>query len=92
MPIIKPISDLRNKSLEISKLVHKSKEPIFITRKGEGDMVVMSMEHYDKLRFKLDLYQKLGEAEASYAAGDRGRPTADIMKDIRKKLGLRGRE
>ena len=92
MPIIKPISDLRNKSLEISKLAHKSNEPIFITRKGEGDLVVMSMENYDKLRFKLDLYQKLAESEASYAAGDRGRPTADVMKDIRKKLGLRGRE
>ena len=86
MPIIKPISDLRNKSLEISKLAHKSKEPIFITRKGEGDLVVMSMENYDRLRFKLDLYEKLDEAEAAYVAGDRGRPAVEVMKELRKRM------
>jgi len=43
MPLIKPISDLRNKANEISELARKSNEPIFITRNGEGDMVVMSM-------------------------------------------------
>ena len=42
MPIIKPISDLRNKTNQISELVHKSHEPVFITKNGEGDMVLMS--------------------------------------------------
>ena len=45
MPIIKPISDLRNKSKRMSKLAHESKEPIFITKNGEGDMVLMSIAH-----------------------------------------------
>ena len=49
MPIIKPISALRNKSKEISKLVHESREPVFITKNGEGDMVLMSMQEYEKL-------------------------------------------
>jgi PHD/YefM family antitoxin component YafN of YafNO toxin-antitoxin module len=40
MPIIKPISDLRNKTNHISDLVHKSHEPVFITKNGEGDMVL----------------------------------------------------
>lgn len=38
MPIIKPISDLRNKTNQLSELVHKSHEPVFITKNGEGDM------------------------------------------------------
>ncbi len=55
MPIIKPISDLRNKSNEISELAHNSNEPIFITKNGEGDLVVMSMSHYSMMQLKLDL-------------------------------------
>lgn len=90
MPIIKPISDLRNKSLEISRLAHKSREPIFITRNGEGDLVVMSMESYDRLRWRQDLFDKLAEAEADIAAGDKGRLMADVMRDIRK--GIRERK
>jgi prevent-host-death family protein len=43
MPVIKPISDLRNKANQISDLAETIDEPIFITRNGEGDMVVMSM-------------------------------------------------
>jgi len=72
MPVIKPISDLRNKVSEISDLAHKSDPPIFITRHGEGDMVVMSMAHYGKLQLKLDLVSKLAIAQAQRVAGDRG--------------------
>jgi len=43
MPVIKQTYDLRNKANEISELAHKSSEPIFITKSGEGDMVVMSI-------------------------------------------------
>lgn len=85
MPIIKPISDLRNKANEISDLAHKSNEPIFITRNGEGDMVVMSMTHYTKLQLKLDLFNKLSVAQAQRASGDNGRTVAQVMKDLRKK-------
>jgi prevent-host-death family protein len=84
MPIIKPISDLRNKASEISELAHKSNEPIFITRNGEGDLVVMSMTHYGKLQAQLDLFSKLAVAQAQRAAGDKGRPLAQVMKDLRR--------
>jgi prevent-host-death family protein len=86
MPVIKPISDLRNKANEISELVHKSDEPVFITKNGEGDMVVMSLAQYSQLQLKLDLYSKLAAAQAHVAAGDKGRTLRDVMKDLRKKI------
>jgi prevent-host-death family protein len=86
MPVIKPISDLRNKANEISQLVHNADEPIFITRNGEGDMVVMSLTHYAKLQKKLELLNKLSAAQAQHAAGDPGKPLAHVLRDIRKTL------
>jgi prevent-host-death family protein len=86
MPVIKPISDLRNKANEISALVHKLNEPIFITKNGEGDMVVMSMAQYGQLQLKLELFGKLAVAQAQKAAGDKGRTLNQVMKDLRKRL------
>lgn len=84
MPIIKPISDLRNKSNEISELAHDSNEPIFITRNGEGDLVVMSMAYYSKLQLKLELLSKLSEAQNQRASGDKGKTLKHVMKNIRQ--------
>jgi prevent-host-death family protein len=86
MPLIKPISDLRNKANEISDLAHNSDEPIFITRNGKGDMVVMSMAQYSKMQLKLDLFSKLAVAQAQRAAGDKGRTLNQVMHDLRKRL------
>ena len=86
MPVIKSISDLRNKAREISSLAHRSDEPIFITRNGEGDLVVMSLAHYGSLQRKLDLYSKLAVAQAHKAAGDKGRTLTQVMKDLRRKI------
>jgi prevent-host-death family protein len=86
MPLIKPISDLRNKANEISDLAHTSDEPIFITRNGEGDMVVMSMAQYGKLQLKLELFRKLAVAQSQRVAGDKGRPLSQVMKDLRKQI------
>lgn len=83
MPIIKPISDLRNKSTEISELAHNSNEPIFITKNGEGDMVVMSMAHYSKMQLKLDLLGKLSVAQNQKADGDKGRTLKQVMSGIK---------
>lgn len=86
MHLIKPISDLRNKANEISDLVHKSRRPVFITRHGEGDMVVMSLTEYGKLQSKVELLSKLSVAQSQRAAGEPGRPLAAVMKDIRKRI------
>jgi prevent-host-death family protein len=72
MPLIRPISDLRNHSNEISELCHSEDQPVFITKKGKGDLVVMSQTHYERLYSLIDLYQKLGEAEVLDAAGEQG--------------------
>ena len=86
MPIIKPISDLRNKSNEISKLAHNLNEPIFITKNGEGDLVVMSMSHYSKMQLKLDLLSKLSVAQNRRINGDKGKTLKQVMKDIRETI------
>ncbi|MCH9029811.1 MAG: type II toxin-antitoxin system prevent-host-death family antitoxin [Bacteroidetes bacterium] len=88
MPIIKPISDLRNKSSEISKLAHNSDEPIFITKNGEGDLVVMSMAHYSKLQLKLELLGKLSAAQNQKAEGDKGRTLKQVMGNIRETINV----
>jgi len=58
MPINKPISDLRNKTNHVSDLLHKSDEPVFITRNGEGDMVLMSLAKYGEMERTLERYEK----------------------------------
>ena len=83
MPIIKPISDLRNKSNEISKLANDSNEPIYITKNGEGNLVVMSMNHYSKMQLKLDLLSKLSVAQKQKSSGDTGNSLKQVMSKIR---------
>lgn len=87
MPLIRPISDLRNRALEISELCHKEDQPVFITRNGKGDMVVMSHAHYERLQNLLELYRKLGEAESLDAAGEEeGITHAEMMKKLKARI------
>jgi prevent-host-death family protein len=86
MPQIKPISDLRNNSKEISKLVHEQNEPVFITKNGYGDMVVLSMEEYERQQARLELYQKLAEAEDEAAQGLERHNHAEVISMLRKKI------
>ncbi len=61
MTKIRPISDLRNHFSDISKYLHENFEPIFLTKNGHGDMVVMSIEFYEKLKHESELYHKIME-------------------------------
>ncbi len=63
MPVIRPVSDLQTHLPDISKYVHESGEPLYLTQNGYGDMVVMSAEAFDRKRFEDDLYLKIREAE-----------------------------
>lgn len=63
MKQIRPVSDLRNSFAEISRLVHETNEPVFLTKNGFGDMVVLSMEAYQDLQFESEIYTKILEAE-----------------------------
>jgi prevent-host-death family protein len=84
MPVIKPISDLRNRAKELSQLCHDSGEPIFITRNGEGDMVLMSLASYERLQARLELYRRLDEAETDVAAGDRGISVSAMRRQLKR--------
>ena len=86
MPLIRPISDLRNRAVEISNLCHREDQPVFITRNGKGDMVVMSQAHYERLQSLIELYQKLGEAEVLDASGERGITHEKLMKRLKEKI------
>jgi prevent-host-death family protein len=55
MAVIKPISDLRNKARELSRLCHESGEPVYITKNGEGDMVLLSLAAYERLEARRGL-------------------------------------
>lgn len=81
---IRPISDLRNKSLEISKLAHKSNMPVFITRNGREDMVVLSLAAWEDLY----VYPLLLEAELDEAMGDKGQPFDEVMDELDREFGF----
>ena len=68
MPIIMPIRDLRNTS-EISELAHKQQEPIFITKNGYSDLVVMSAELYERFAQINKIDQAIFEAEKEVEEG-----------------------
>jgi prevent-host-death family protein len=84
MPTIRPISDLRNKAQEISAICHKSDEPVFITKNGEGDLVVMSIAAYERDQARLELYRLLEEAESDVRAGDRGVTLRAMRRRLRR--------
>ena len=83
MPAIRPISDLRNKAQEISQLCHRLGEPVFITKNGKEDLVVMSQAAYEQEQARLELYHKLAEAEDDAAKGDRGIPHQEMMRRLK---------
>jgi len=86
MPKIIPIRDLK-KTSEISQMCHESDEPIFVTKNGYGDMVVMSMKVYEEKIFMSDVYRKLGAAEEQLKEGK----TLDAdssLKNIREKYNV----
>ncbi len=86
MPLIRPISDLRNRAMEISEICHAEDQPVFITRNGKGDMVVMSQAHYERIQSLIELYQKLGEAEILDASGETGISHKMLMKQLKDKV------
>lgn len=83
MPNIRPISDLRNNANEISELCHREREPVFITKNGVGDLVVMSIDTYERQQALLELYGKLSEAEGEIVNGAKGEDFFKFAKKLR---------
>jgi len=86
MPQIRPVSDLRNNFAEISRVVHETSEPVFLTKNGYGDMVVMSFEAYEKLQFESEVYFKLKEAELQAKQTDQRFSHREVFDSLRQTL------
>ena len=86
MTQIIPIRDLKNTS-EISQMCKESDEPIYITKNGYGDMVIMSMEVYKEKMSMLDVYDKLMAAEEEIKSGKILDADSSI-KSIREKYNV----
>lgn len=84
MKTICPVSDLRNRFAEISKIVHNTREPVFLTKNGYADMMVMSMESYENMRFENDVCIKLKAAEDEAVKTDKRYSSKDVLKLFEK--------
>jgi prevent-host-death family protein len=85
MPTIRPSADLRNNYNEISEFCHEYSEPVFITKNGTGDLAVMSIETYEFLAGKLELYTLIDEGLNQVKEG-RVKPMRGTVKSIREKI------
>lgn len=83
MNMIRPVSDLRNNFADISKTVHETAQPVFLTKNGYGDMVVMSMEAFEKMHFESDVYFKLTEAEREAAETGERFSSKDVLNAMK---------
>lgn len=86
MPKIIPIRDLKN-TAEISNMCHESSEPIYITKNGYGDMVIMSIQAYEEKVCMQEIYKNISEAEEDIAAGRVAEAGAALYR-LRKKYDI----
>ena len=82
MPIIKSSADLRNSYNDISTLCHTYNEPVFITRNGKGDLAVMSIETYEQIVGKFELYGLISDGLEDIKNGNT-RPVTEALSDLR---------
>ena len=86
MPQIIPIKDLKNTS-EISDMCHKSDEPIYITKNGYGDMVIMSMQTYESAMRQLTMYRDIEISEKQIENGQ-VKDARAVLTEMREKYGI----
>ncbi len=86
MKMIRPVSDLRNHFADISKTVHETAQPVFLTKNGYGDMVVLSMEAYENLQLESEIYTKLQAAEREAELTDTRYSSKDVLNAVRSAI------
>ena len=84
MPQIRPITDLRNTN-EISDICHSSHEPVFITKNGYGDLVVMGIEVYEAMVEDAAADAAIPQAEAQLKQGGRRYDAREALASLRRK-------
>ena len=87
MKMIRPVSDLRNNFADISKTVHETAQPVFLTKNGYGDMVVLSMEAFENLQLDSEIYFKLREAEREAELTDQRYSSKEVLKAMKEVIG-----
>ena len=87
MKMIRPVSHLRNSFADISKTVHETAKPVFLTKNGYGDMVVLSMEAFESLQFESEVYFKLQEAEREAELTDKRYSSKEVLQAMRTAIG-----
>ena len=87
MPQIISGTKLRNGYSEVSSWCHETGEPVFVTRNGDGDLAVMSIEAYEDLTARLALYEALEEGHKDVIAGQ-VRPAREHLAELRSRLDL----
>ncbi|MBE6742081.1 MAG: type II toxin-antitoxin system Phd/YefM family antitoxin [Ruminococcaceae bacterium] len=85
---IRPVSDLRNNFADISKTVHETGKPVFLTKNGFGDMVVLSMEAYENLQFDSEIYLKLKEAEKQAKLSDKRFSAKEVLNELKGAINV----
>ncbi len=86
MPTIIPIKDLKD-TANVSELCHKENEPVYITKNGYGDMVIMSMEVFESLRKKWAVYSDIELSEEQIRQG-KTKNAREALNSMREKYGL----
>ncbi len=81
--LIRPSAKIRQNYNEISELCKSTKAPVFLTKNGEGDLVVMDIETYDKRESSLELREKLVEIEEKRLAGRPDNDARDVLAELR---------
>ena len=89
MTKIRPVSDLRNNFADISRIVHETSEPVFLTKNGYGDMVVMSIEAYERKQFESEIFSKLKEAQMEAKSTDVRYSHEEVFSGLRLNLADR---
>ena len=89
MAQIRPISDLRNKFTEISRIVHEEGEPVFLTKHGYGDMVVMSIEQFETFRRERRIDVALQEAQQEAMENPIHYSYDEVSSKIRKTINAK---
>ncbi len=84
MPQIRPITDLRNPN-ERSDICHARKEPIFITKNGYGDLVIMSIETYEAMLEERQIDAAIAEAEAEYVSDSQLQDARKALSTLRRR-------
>ena len=84
MPRIFPIRDLKN-TAAVSQMCSESKEPVYITKNGYGDMVIMSMEAYEDLIDTASMDAAIGRAESEYARTHESLDARTALASLRRK-------